>query len=122
MKNSHHVPDIRQELIQYIGALLTSKDLKDYSESERKQIVCAALAEEALKLVTATGSIDLFAAKPILRATSRILDSEIQDYESLFEQETDWNKLDFLSVTKKKLAQAKQVLDILTEDNKEGIK
>lgn len=114
------IPGIRQELVQYIGALLTNGNLKKYSESERRQIVCAVLVEEALKLVTATGSIDLFAAKPILRATSRILDSEIQDYESLFEQETDWSKLDFLSVTKKKLAQAKQVIDLLAGDNKEG--
>lgn len=105
------IPDIRQELVQYIGALLTNGNLKKYSESERRQIVCAVLVEEALKLVTATDSTNLFVAKPILRAASRIVETEARDYETLAEDSAQQNIV-------KELYRAKKIIDSLIEGAK----
>ena len=111
MKNGHGTLDVRNELIQYIGALLTNTDLKKYSETERQQIVCATLVEEALKIVTSGGSTNLFVGKPILRAASRLLEAEAKDYEELAEDTAQQNII-------KELYRAKKVLDTLVEEAK----
>ena len=78
------VIEARQGLVQYIGALITKTG---YQGAAARQVVCALLLEEALKLVTVDERIELYSAKPILRATNMILRQRINDYEDEIERQ-----------------------------------
>ena len=79
-KNDNIIKDIREGLVQFIGALL---DNTSYEGAAARQIVCAALTEEALKLATQHERIEYYSAKPILRATLLILDQRKKEYGTL---------------------------------------
>lgn len=72
--------EIRQSLVQFIGALLHNSN---YKGAQGRQVVCAALAEEALKLVTVDDKIEVYSAKPLLRATIYVLESKKKEYEDM---------------------------------------
>lgn len=73
MSKSKDMLRIRHGLTQFVGSLLESSA---YKGRAAKQIVCAALLEEALPLTKAEdGAIDLYVAKPLFRAVSALLDS-----------------------------------------------
>ena len=76
-KNDNVIKDIREGLIQFIGALLKNTS---YEGAAARQIVCAALTEEALTLATQHNKIEYYSAKPILRATLLILDQRKKEY------------------------------------------
>ena len=75
--------EIRSGLVQYIGAMLEGTM---YEENAARQIVCASLLEEAINICTYTDDnntdkINLFAAKPILRASIIVLKQRKLDYD-----------------------------------------
>ena len=75
--------EIRSGLVQYIGAMLEGTM---YEENAAKQIACASLLEEAINICTYTDDnntdkINLFAAKPILRASIIVLKQRKSDYD-----------------------------------------
>ena len=72
--------EIRQSLVQFIGALLHNSN---YKGAQGRQVVCAALAEEALKLVTVNDKIEVYSTKPLLRATIHVLESKKKEYEDM---------------------------------------
>lgn len=81
--DNQKITEIRAGLVQYIGAML---DNTIYKDSAAKQIVCASLLEEAINVCTSTDEnnitkINLFAAKPILRAAIIILKQRKSDYD-----------------------------------------
>lgn len=72
--------EIRQSLVQFIGAMLHNGT---YKGAQGRQVVCAALAEEAVKLVTVNDKIELYSAKPLLRAAVLILQEKKKEYEDM---------------------------------------
>lgn len=67
---------LRNGLTQYIGAML---DKSDYKLSATRQLIVAALLEEAVKICKRDdGTVDMYAAKPILRAMLYIYDHEYE--------------------------------------------
>lgn len=81
--DNQKMTEIRAGLVQYIGAML---DNTIYKDNAAKQIVCASLLEEAINVCTITDEnnvtkINLFAAKPILRAAIIILKQRKSDYD-----------------------------------------
>ena len=70
--------EARQGLVQYVGSLLVNVP---YEGAAARQIVCAALLEEAIRLVTVDNKIEMFSAKPILRAALTVLQSRKKEYE-----------------------------------------
>lgn len=72
--------EIRQSLVQFIGALLSNSSFKG---AQGRQVVCAALTEEALKLVTVNDKIETYSAKPLLRAAVLILQDKKKEYEDM---------------------------------------
>ena len=81
--DNQKMTEIRAGLVQYIGAML---DNTIYKDSAAKQIVCASLLEEAINVCTSVDEnnvtkINLFAAKPILRAAIIILKQRKSDYD-----------------------------------------
>ena len=81
--DNQKMTEIRAGLVQYIGAML---DNTVYKDSAAKQIVCASLLEEAINVCTPVDEnnvtkINLFAAKPILRAAIIILKQRKSDYD-----------------------------------------
>lgn len=68
---------LRNGLTQYIGAMLENPE---YDSVASKQLAVAALLEEAIKICKMEDqTIDMFTAKPILRATLYIYDCEYQN-------------------------------------------
>lgn len=81
--DNQKMAEIRSGLVQYIGAML---DNTIYKDNAARQIVCASLLEEAISICTSTDEnnvtkINLFAAKPILRAAILILRQRKSDYD-----------------------------------------
>lgn len=81
--DNQKIAEIRAGLVQYIGAML---DNTIYKDNAAKQIVCASLLEEAINVCTSIDEnnvtkINLFAAKPILRAAVIILKQRKSDYD-----------------------------------------
>lgn len=76
--------EIRQSLVQFIGAMLQHST---YKGAQGRQVVCAAIAEEALRLVTVNGKIEYFSAKPLLRAAVLILETKKKEYEDMLNDE-----------------------------------
>lgn len=72
--------EIRQSLVQFIGALLKNSKFKG---AQGRQVVCAALAEEALKLVTVNDTVEIYSAKPLLRAAIVVLEGKKKEYEDM---------------------------------------
>lgn len=70
--------EARQGLVQYVGSLLVNMP---YEGAAARQVVCAALLEEAIRLVTVNGKVEMFSAKPILRAALTVLQSRKKEYE-----------------------------------------
>ena len=82
--DNQRMSEIRSNLVQYIGAMLENTY---YNDNAARQIVCASLLEEAINVCTTTDEnnvpkINLFAAKPILRAAIIILKQRKSDYDS----------------------------------------
>ena len=93
--DNQKMTEIRSGLVQYIGAML---DNTIYKDKAAKQIVCASLLEEAINVCTVIDDnnitkIDLFAAKPILRATIIILKQRKSDYNEYISTVTDQEML-----------------------------
>lgn len=63
----------RNDLTQYIGAMLDSSDFEGKSA---RQIVAAALVEEAVKICKNDTEVDFYVAKPILRAANYLLQAK----------------------------------------------
>jgi hypothetical protein len=79
-KDTKEMLEIRQGLVQYIGAMA---DRISYSGAEARQVLCAIIVEEALKLVTVNEKVELYSAKPILRAANVVLSQRIQEYDEV---------------------------------------
>lgn len=75
MSETNRQAQLRHGLTQYIGAMLSNKDLDPKAAA---QLTVAALAEEAVKLCKTDDGIDMFRAKPILRATEYICDENFK--------------------------------------------
>jgi len=110
------VIEARQGLIQYIGALITKTG---YQGAAARQVVCALLLEEALKLVTVDERIELYSAKPILRATNMILRQRINDYEDEIERQHEELIRTHITNGKVKLEQVIERLNYLIDSAKE---
>lgn len=83
MKDDAVFAEARQGLVQFIGAMLNNNP---FEGAAARQLVSAALAEEAVKLSTVNDKIELYSAKPILRAAVAVLESRKRDYEELLGQ------------------------------------
>ena len=110
------VIEARQGLVQYIGALITKTG---YQGAAARQVVCALLLEEALKLVTVDERIELYSAKPILRATNMILRQRINDYEDEIERQHEELIRTHITNGKVKLEQVIERLNYLIDSAKE---
>ena len=110
------VIEARQGLVQYIGALITKTG---YQGAAARQVVCALLLEEALKLVTVDERIELYSAKPILRATNMILKQRINDYEDEIERQHEELIRTHITNGKVKLEQVIERLNYLIDSAKE---
>ena len=110
------VIEARQGLAQYIGALITKTG---YQGAAARQVVCALLLEEALKLVTVDERIELYSAKPILRATNMILRQRINDYEDEIERQHEELIRTHITNGKVKLEQVIERLNYLIDSAKE---
>ena len=108
--------EARQGLVQYIGALITRTG---YQGAAARQVVCALLLEEALKLVTVDERVELYSAKPILRATKVILQQRISEYEELLEEYKDELTQRHVTSGKRKLEEVIHSLDYLIDSAKE---
>jgi hypothetical protein len=108
--------EARQGLVQYIGALITKTG---YQGAAARQVVCALLLEEALKLVTVDERIELYSAKPILRATNMILRQRINDYEDEIERQHEELIRTHITNGKVKLEQVIERLNYLIDSAKE---
>ena len=73
---------IKQGLVQYIGSMIQSSE---YEGKAARQLVAATLAEEALKLAqdSETNSLDIFVAKPVLRASKFILEERLKSIKKI---------------------------------------
>lgn len=79
--HSNNQREIRQGLVNYIGALLSSSP---YSKEDAKQNVIAVLAEESLNLSRKEdNSYDIYTLKPLLRAVVLILKQRCEELKSL---------------------------------------
>jgi hypothetical protein len=107
--------EARQGLVQYIGALITKTG---YQGAAARQVVCALLLEEALKLVTVDERIELYSAKPILRATNMILRQRINDYEDEIERQHEELIRTHITNGKVKLEQVIERLNYLIDSAK----
>jgi hypothetical protein len=110
------VIEARQGLVQYIGALITKTG---YQGAAARQVVCALLLEEALKLVTVDERIELYSAKPILRATNMVLRQRINDYEDEIERQHEELIRTHITNGKVKLEQVIERLNYLIDSAKE---
>lgn len=108
--------EARQGLVQYIGALITRTG---YQGAAARQVVCALLLEEALKLVTVDERVELYSAKPILRATKMILQQRVSEYEELLEEYEDELTQRHVTSGKRKLEEVIHSLDYLIDSAKE---
>ena len=75
MSETNRQAQLRHGLTQYIGAMLSNKDL---NQKAAVQLTVAALVEEAVKLCKTDDGIDMFRAKPILRATEYIFNEDFK--------------------------------------------
>ena len=75
MSETNRQAQLRHGLTQYIGAMLSNKDL---NQKAAVQLTVAALVEEAVKLCKTDDGIDMFRAKPILRATEYICEENFK--------------------------------------------
>jgi len=83
-KDTKEMLEARQGLVQFIGAMINRIS---YQGADARQVLCAILMEETLKLITVEDKIELFSAKPILRATNMILTQRINEYEESLQNE-----------------------------------
>lgn len=73
---SNNQTQIRTGLVNYIGAMITSSKFQD--EKATKQIVVAALLEEAMNLMKDNdGYFDMYICKPALRLTASIIKQRV---------------------------------------------
>ena len=71
MDNKKRQIEIRQGLIQYLGAMMENDS---FTVDENRQLVVAALLEEAIALINTSKGIDTYAARPLCRATVLMID------------------------------------------------
>lgn len=109
--------EARQSMVQYIGAIITKLNR---SGEEARQIVCAILLEEALRLVTIDNKIEMFSAKPILRAAMRVLEMRLDEYEQLSREQPEM--IPVLTKAKIEVLSTIKTLKKLTDDNEGGTK
>lgn len=103
----NNIAQIRQGLVQYIGALSENISLtsKLNSVKANKQMLIAIVLEELLKIA----DNDLFVAKPFLRASNYLLDGRINNL----------NKLKDIGLDQKtQVSIANEIIDIKTIQNK----
>lgn len=106
--------EIRQSLVQFIGALLSNSQ---YKGAQGRQVVCAALAEEAVKLVTVNDKIEIYSAKPLLRAANLILQSRKKEYEDMLGD--DEHRKQILAVLRE-LRSAIKMISVIIDSTKEA--
>lgn len=88
---SSDLSQIRSGLVNYIGAMLAAAPQVD--NKEKQHVVAAIMLEEILNIIKDGDSYNMFAAKPLLRATSKILSSRSSELEKLgFPLDTDIRK------------------------------
>jgi len=109
--------EIRQSLVQFIGALLKNSSFKG---AQGRQVVCAALAEEALKLVTVNGKVEIYSAKPLLRAASIVLQSRKKEYEDMLNDSE--HRKQILAILHELRSAIKMMSVITEEDTNDGSK
>lgn len=79
---TNEYPEIRNGLTNYLFACLKAIDNKN--ELESKHILVSILEEEALKLAkNDNGNIELFAAKPMIKAVIQIFKNKTTELKSL---------------------------------------
>lgn len=106
--------EIRQSLVQFIGALLKNSSFKG---AQGRQVVCAALAEEALKLVTVNDKTETYSAKPLLRAAVIILQDKKKEYEDMLGD--DEHRRQVLAVLRE-LRSAIKMISVIIDSTKEA--
>lgn len=109
--------EARQSMVQYIGAIITKLEHKG---EEARQIVCAILLEEALRLITIDNKIEMFSAKPILRASIKVLEARLDEYEQLSREQPEM--IPILTKAKMEILTTIKTLKKLTDDNEGGTK
>lgn len=106
--------EIRQSLVQFIGAMLHNSI---YKGAQGRQVVCAALAEEAVKLVTVNDKIELYSAKPLLRAAILVLEAKKKEYEDMLGD--DEHRQQLLAMIRE-LRSAIKMISFIVENTKEA--
>lgn len=115
MSSKSSVQEIRNSLVQFIGALLNSSS---YQGAAGRQVVTAAIAEEAVKLITVNNKIEMFSAKPLLRAAVIILEVKKREYEDMLGDEK--HRRQILTILKEYRAAIK-LINFIIESTKEEV-
>jgi len=120
MADTNEMLEVRQGLIQFIGAMMNRISFKG---ADSRQVMCAILLEEALKLITVNERYELFSAKPILRGTIAILNQRINEYtEALDDTDLPLEVRDNIVRARRDLNSVMNTLKNLVErSKKEGI-
>ena len=113
MSNDNQIELLKQGLVQYVGAMITSLEKMDKKEVDH--LALAKLSEAWLECSKdEDGNYDMFRAKPLLRAVSLILKKRIAQVEESLEGRVDSIPESF-NKKKKEYLDAAALLDNLVE-------
>lgn len=80
MSDQPDMTKVRSGIVQFIGAMLQHCG---YKGAPARQIIAAVLVEEAIKVTTVNDKVELYSAKPILRAAITVLETRKKEYEDI---------------------------------------
>lgn len=79
MNNDNKYAQLKNELTQYLGGLITNSPEKHAIPHQIEAVLCETLISLARK---EDGSMNMFTVKPVLRATSYIMKNRAKDLQS----------------------------------------
>ena len=113
--NEELLQEVKTGLVQFMGAILADSQ---YDSPVTKQLICAALLEEVLNMVKIEDKYELYACKPVLRATLLILEQRKQEYLENISSETAPEITHQIRIMINNLGLAEKVIETLIESIK----